>query len=260
MNETDDRLVGDPVWELFAPPIAGAVQQPASISRYLRWPLALASIALGWFFWPPLVVVTVGLVVAARDFQNGRGLTRSVPSKAGGTICARFSYAWGAWKLGVAAVVLMFASIAAWQTTQGEPPAMFIASLFLAIIGFSASAMFTAGGLLAAFRTGMRVWIGEGVNRARMLLLGMLVVGFTFSVIGPTCLWLCTRFPRAADSRTDSPGLVLLYGCMFVGPLIILIVLDWISRRVIADRPGKFGPKVPTVGKWNSPGGWAESL
>ena len=42
------------------------------------------------------------------------------------------------------------------------------------------------------------------------------------------------------------------FGCVFVGPLVILLVLDWISRRVIADRTGKFGPKVPTVGKWNS--------
>jgi hypothetical protein len=39
---------------------------------------------------------------------------------------------------------------------------------------------------------------------------------------------------------------------MFVGPLMILVVLDSISRRVVADRPGKFGPKVPTVGKWNN--------
>jgi hypothetical protein len=43
-----------------------------------------------------------------------------------------------------------------------------------------------------------------------------------------------------------------LFGCMFGGPVIILVVLDWFSRRVVADRPGKFGAKVPTVGKWNS--------
>ena len=43
-----------------------------------------------------------------------------------------------------------------------------------------------------------------------------------------------------------------LFGCMFGGPVIILLVLDWFSRRVVADRPGKFGAKVPTVGKWNS--------
>ncbi len=39
---------------------------------------------------------------------------------------------------------------------------------------------------------------------------------------------------------------------MFAGPVIILLILDMISRRVIADSPGKFGPKVPTVGKWDA--------
>ena len=48
--------------------------------------------------------------------------------------------------------------------------------------GFTVSATLTALGLLAASRSGMRVWIGEGVNRARTLLMGMLVAGFTFIV------------------------------------------------------------------------------
>jgi hypothetical protein len=30
------------------------------------------------------------------------------------------------------------------------------------------------------------------------------------------------------------------------------LILDWFARRIIADRPGKYGPKVPTVGKWDS--------
>ena len=29
MNETDDRLAGDPVWELFAAPTTGAAERPA---------------------------------------------------------------------------------------------------------------------------------------------------------------------------------------------------------------------------------------
>ena len=112
---------------------------------------------------------------------------------------------------------------------------------------------FTALGLWAAYRSGMRVWIGEGVNRARTLLLGMLIVGFVLLALGPMCLWLCGRFPRASKSRAiDLPPLLGLYSCLFGGPVVILVILDRVSRRVVADRPGKFGPKVPTVGKWNS--------
>ena len=136
-------------------------------------------------------------------------------------------------------------------------PSALIASLIalelLWMGGFSLSAALTASGLLATYRSGMRVWIGEGVNRARTLFMGMLVVGFTFVVLGPICIWLVGQFPRPRDSRAGAlTGLLALLGCLFAGPVIILLVLDWISRRVIADRPGKFGPKVPTVGKWNS--------
>ena len=52
-----------------------------------------------------------------------------------------------------------------------EVPAALMAALFAAELlwlgGFSLSAALTASGLLAAYRSGMRVWIGDGVNRAR---------------------------------------------------------------------------------------------
>ncbi len=73
-------------------------------------------------------------------------------------------------------------------------PSAFIASLLLGMGGFTLSAALTALGLMAAYRSGMRVWIGEGVNRARTLLMGMLVVGFTFVVLGPLCIWLDRSF------------------------------------------------------------------
>jgi hypothetical protein len=198
------------------------------------------------------------LSIAVRDFRTGRQLARSIPSMAGGTVCARFTYAWGAWKLGAAGLVLMFVSAALLgPPRQGrEAPtaliAALMASLLLGIGGFLLSAAWTALGLQAAYRSGMRVWIGEGVNRARTLFLGMLLVGFTLVVLGPLCIWFAGRFPRARDGRDeDLLGVLVFFGCLFAGTVVILLVLDWISRRVIAERPGKFGPKVPTVGKWN---------
>jgi hypothetical protein len=259
MNETDDRLVGDPVWELFAHPTPGPAQPASRIRRYGPWLFVAGLIALGWFLFPPLAVVTACLAVAARDFRQGRQLARSIPSKAGGTICARFRYAWGAWKLGMTAIVLMVASVAIWPPTKSpptksaaEPLEAFVAALLLVMVGFMLSAGWTAMGLRAAYRSGMRVWIGEGVNRAGTLFLGMLLVGYTLGVLGPICFWLSGQFPRASDSHMD-PILasMMFFGCLLVGPIILLVILDGISRRVIADRPGKFGPKVPTVRKWN---------
>jgi hypothetical protein len=131
-------------------------------------------------------------------------------------------------------------------------PALFAAEL-LWFGGFAASASLTAAGLVKAFRSGMRVWIGEGMNQARTLLLGMLVEGFVFLVLLPICLGLVSLAPRAGDSQSSVLPIMLgFYGCMIGGSVLILVVLDWLSRRVVADRPGKFGPKVPTVGKWNS--------
>jgi hypothetical protein len=259
MNETDDRLAGDPVWELFAHPAPRPARGTLRTHPYGRWLAVAGLIALGWLLFPPLAVVTACLSVAARDCRTGRQLARSIPSKAGGTICARFAYAWGAWKVGAAGFATIFALVpfVAPARGGGEVPTALMASLIASELlwmgGFTLSAALTASGLLAAYRCGMRVWIGEGVNRARTLFLGMLVVGFTFVVLGPMFIWLVGRFPRPGDSRGgDLAGLLVFLGCAFAGPVLILLTLDWISRRVIADRPGKFGPKVPTVGKWNS--------
>jgi hypothetical protein len=43
-----------------------------------------------------------------------------------------------------------------------------------------------------------------------------------------------------------------MFGVMLIGSVVILVILDRFSHHVVADRPGKFGPKVPTVGKWNT--------
>ncbi len=253
MNEPDDRLVGDPVWELFPDP--SAVHEARRSRRHLSRLAVAILIVVAWFLYPPLSISGACLAVAARDYQTGRRLARSIPDKAGGGICSLFSYAWGAWKLGVTAFVLMFATLAITvaEGIERDPPPAFIAAVLLWIGGFTASAALTAAGLVKAFRTGMRVWIGEGVNQARTLMLGLLVVGFVFFVLGPMLLWIVGLAPRASDSHNSVlPILLGLYGCMIGGSVLILVVLDWLSRRVVADRPGKFGAKVPTVGKWNT--------
>lgn len=128
-----------------------------------------------------------------------------------------------------------------------------MASFLSSVVGVTMSAALTALGLIAAYRSGMRVWIGEGVNQARTLFLGMLLVGFSFLVLGPMCIWLSGRFTPGQGNPKDGQRIMLsLFGCMIAASVIIMLILDWISDRVIADRPGKFGPKVPTVGKCNT--------
>jgi hypothetical protein len=254
MNEIDDRLAGDPVWELFAHPAPSSAQGAFRTDLYRRWLVAAGLIAVGWLLFPPLAVLTACLFVAARDFRTARQLSRSIPDKAGGTICARFTYAWGAWKFGAAAFALMFviaiANIAPAKEVR-QPPSAFIAALLLGTGGFTLSAALTASGLFAAYRSGMRVWVGEGVNQAGTLLTAMLIVGFTFVVLLPICFWLIPQFPVARDSRGGELPMLLMFFSMLAGSVLIVLVVDWFSRRVIADRPGKFGPKVPAVGKWS---------
>ena len=59
-------------------------------------------------------------------------------------------------------------------------------------------------GLVRAYRSGMRVWVGEGVNQARTLLLGMLIVGFAVAVLGPMGVLLAAVAPHARDSDVPS--------------------------------------------------------
>jgi hypothetical protein len=248
MIEPDDRLAGDPVWEMF--PTEGRAPR----SHRSRDGLAAAIILASWFWSPPLSVTLACLAAAIEDLRTGRRLARSIPDKAGGGICSLFSYAWGAWKLGMAGFVLMFVTIiihVALDQGKEVPSASFAAMLFW-FAGFMGSAGLTAAGLVKAYRSGMRVWIGEGINQARTLMLAMLIVGFTFAVLMPLCLLLASRDPRAGDGREVALVMLGFIGCLFGGPVVILVVLDQLSRHVVADTPGKFGPKVPTVGKWNS--------
>jgi hypothetical protein len=251
-NESDDRLEGDPVWELFAQPASSSTSRRLEAYSYGLWVIAGGLLFVAWFFDSVLAMVAACLAVGAPDFLKGRSLGRSIPDKAGATICARFTYAWGAWKFAGLAMLMIFvwAALIDPKKHGGEVPAIFPVTIILWAGGFTGSAALTASGLFSAYRAGMRVWVGEGVNRARFLLLGMLMVAFALTVLGPLCIWLAV-LPRE-NSPIDVAAILLpVFSCIFVGPVIILVVLDFLSRRVVADRPGKFGPKVPAVGKWN---------
>jgi hypothetical protein len=248
VNEVDDRLAGDLVWELF-PQRAAVGAAPSLFARSGRWLVLACIVAVCWLFDRSLAVLIVCLGVAEGDFRHAWRIMRSIPDKAGGTICALFACAWGAWKIGVTAVVFMFLSVFLGRKQAAVPPA-FLTSALLVAGGYVLSAALTAVGLARAYRAEMRVWIGEGVNRARTLLLGMLIVGFTVGVLGPLCVWLSAAVPARNESNV-SVGLVVgaILALAFIGPVIMLLILDWLSRRVVADRPSKLGPKIPTVGK-----------
>lgn len=245
MHEADDRLAGDPVWELF--PVL------VDDSRLRHYRTGLLFLALALSYWLPTASVILACVAASfREFWEGRRLARSIPDKAGGRICSLFTYAWGAWKLGLTAFLLLFVVIGVYAASKEKPdvPVAAFVTLLLSFFGFTASAFLTAIGLLMAFRSGMRVWIGEGVNEARLLLGAMLIVVFAFLVLGPLCVSLIGAAPSAGESSIRS--ILITFGCVLVGgPIPLLIALDRISRHVVADTPGKFGPKAPTVGKWD---------
>lgn len=247
MLEADDRLAGDPVWELFP------AQDDDSRLRRSRMSLLLLTLAL--LYWIPTASIVLACVAASvREFWEGRRLARSIPNKAGGRICSFFTYAWGAWKFGVTAFLLMFVAVGVLAASKEMPevPVEAFATILLCFIGFTASAALTAIGLLMALRSGMRVWIGEGVNEARLLLGAMLIVAFAFLVLGPLCVSLIGEVPSGEDNKSNVRRILISFGGVLVGgPLPIVIALDWISRHVVADAPGKFGPKVPAVGKWD---------
>jgi hypothetical protein len=80
--------------------------------------------------------------------------------------------------------------------------------------------------------------------------MGMLIAGFTLLVMMPAFILLPGMLPRPAEQ--PSSGLLvaaLSLGCLLGVPAAILVVLDRLSKRVVASHPGKFGPKVPSVNK-----------
>jgi hypothetical protein len=248
VNEVDDRLAGDLVWELFPTRSGGHEPEPLEV-RLLRWALLACLVAAAWWLAPPLGVVTACIGIAAPDFHHAWKITRCIPDKAGGTIIALFACAWGAWKSGLTAVVFLFLSLILWRKQSDVPPA-FVTSVLMFAGGYLLSAVLTAVGLVRAYRTAMRVWVGEGANRARTLLLGMLIVGFTIGVLGPLFVWLAKGGPAQRDSPLQAfVVLAAVLGLEIIGPIIMLFIVDWLSRHVVADSPSKLGPKVSAVGK-----------
>jgi hypothetical protein len=251
MDEIDDRLAGDRIWELVPYRSTRATRGPR-FAFYAGWLAVACLVAASWTFSPSFAVATACLAVAAGDFRKGLQLAESIPAKAGGAVCARFRYAWGAWKLGLTALVFMFGTAVLVRRHSEIPPA-FLASLLLCMGGFSLSAIWTSSALVLAYRSRMRDWVGEGVHKARTLSLAMLIVGFIFAVLGPICLQLATGVPLANESHGSVPVVVgAMFALLFGGPLAMLLILDRFCRRVVADRPGRFDAKVPMVGKWES--------
>ena len=257
MWESDDRLAGDPVWELFQP-----VQETRTSLPWRRWATAAAMTGVGLALCHPLAVVTVCLAVAWGDFVQARQARRLISDPWGARVSALFSCGWGLWKVGMTAFGLMFATVpfVVYAGRRDELPTAFAAAPLLWMGGFTASALVTGSGLFVAIRHDMRVWIGQGVNQARTLLLTMLIVGFTVGVLTVGVLLplmaalVVTPAPPGPQGEAVPifPFLFMLV-CLLVGPITLLVILDAIARRVIADTPTKFGPKVAAVGKWCKP-------
>lgn len=161
-----------------------------------------------------------------------------------------FGCAWGVWKFAMTTLALLI-PVAIWGMNQPEMASTFIPSLLISLCGHVLSAALTAAGLIGAYRSDMRVWIGEGVNRARLLLLAMLLVVFTFAVIGPVCFWLAMS-PTPSGVAPVNVFILAVLGVSLGGAFVLLLILDWLSAHVVADRPARFGAKVPAVGKWDS--------
>ncbi|AMV40184.1 hypothetical protein [Planctomyces sp. SH-PL62] len=249
MNHSDSTLAEDFDWALFP--------QEATVSPLKRWVLGLevsSVVVLTWLVYQPLAVVLACLAISFREFRRARVSARAIPDKAAAWISSLFGYAWAAWTLGVAACATFFVLGVINVTVVHDRgmPAGAGTAMLLAPCGFLAALTLTAAGLVMAIRSGLRIWIGEGMNQARTLLLGLLILLFTVFGIGPLLVLLSANI-----DRNSGPGIgafiswVGLLAATFAGPIAILIVLDRISRRVLASHPGTYGPKVPSLKKWD---------
>ncbi|MGE3817910.1 MAG: hypothetical protein AB7I30_00600 [Isosphaeraceae bacterium] len=244
MSETDDRLVGDHVWEVYP-----ATRRPTSRGALAtRLGVFVVLIIGGLWVHPPLGAYFFCVGVAWGDFAQGRTAWRGIPDRWVGFVSACFHFAWGFWKLGVSAFACLFV-LTVIDLKSEEPPPGVPGAVAISLGGFCLAAVLTVLGIVGALRGGLVIWLGEGFNRAKTLLLSMLIVGFVLGFLIPLCLLLVD------DSRPILNLLTFaaLYGGMFVGPVILLLTRDLLEQRILADRPIEYGRKGPLIGK---PGAW----
>ena len=71
MNEIDDRLAGDAIWELFPGPAARSAPETRGVGRAVRRMAGGGLVATVWLFSPSLAVITACLAIAARRSSKG---------------------------------------------------------------------------------------------------------------------------------------------------------------------------------------------
>src|SRR5262245_59679984 len=102
MWEADDRLAGDPVWELFHVP----ARRKRSRNLWGWLLVAFGLLVLELRTYPVLAVLTVCVAAAWSDLVQGWRASRSIPDRTARLVSSRFSFGWAFWKLAVCAVVL----------------------------------------------------------------------------------------------------------------------------------------------------------
>ena len=178
---------------------------------------------------PSLVVVVGCSKFGWAQLRAARWLRKSDPNRRRGRACGWFYVSWGLWRISIVATLLMFVVIFLFQILRerlgaapkvgNAPPIQFVMAFLVAFFGFAFSTLTSIFGVVSAWRSRTRVWVGRaGINSFRGRTWPPVTSGADWNRIGGLLL---TAVPLA------------LLGGSFL-PLSIVLTIAWIAARGIA--------------------------
>lgn len=197
----------------------------------------------------PALTILVGCLKFGWDeFRAARQTRLHDPNPVRGRALSRFQIAHAFWKISLLATALMFvvATIgSALQVRQGPqrpngPPIEFITSILIAFVGFLLSGLASFVAVVSALRGQVKIWVGRRENRVKPILLSVILIGIT-----PILLLLFLPI-FGLVLKLNVPGGVMSFVLvlMFGYPVAVLILLDWLERRIAARTPAECWPEL----------------
>jgi hypothetical protein len=233
--------------------------------------LAIAVVSLSMF---PTISIPLGCVAWGWDeILLSRWLKRVDPDRVRGRVCSRFYLSWGLGRIGLMALAMMFGIIGLQVAAEGSPaqgnskppPPESVGCLLVSLTGFLLSSAVTSFAVVTALRDSVRIWVGpearwaradavwppqcarprgKSTNRTKRILIGFIITLSTTGLIVGLFSWPFFSVP-ATTSPTITVAIVLL---LLIGlPVLILLLLEWLSARIIAPTPSACWSSVDRV-------------
>ncbi|VTS08926.1 hypothetical protein [Tuwongella immobilis] len=239
-------------------------------SSWVSWLTMPLLLLLGWVVYevtmlPGLAALFMCLKFGWADFRTAFWLRRTDPNKPRGRACFWMYLTSGVWKVAIMGFVMAMLVAILYAVQQKNRPLgqpiqreqsaeqLAIGATLTMLAGFGICSVLTVRTILIGRRYRVRYWLSSGTHRDRVQRnwppkLGrhnhaatILITGITLGTVVILPMSLAIVFSLA--DRMNAPVPMNIQGFVYIGslllilPLFIMITMDWLRKRMVAEHP-----------------------